>query len=83
MLFLDDLKQSTMLRAKQDTADVREGMEAYAIALTRFLPLSMAESRIVLVVYPLGFIDCCNGRFLYTITKTCRLLVSLYFSFTT
>lgn len=25
MLFLDDLKQSTMLHAKQDMADVREG----------------------------------------------------------
>ena len=39
MLFLDDLKQSTMLHAKQDMADVREGMEAHATALTRFLPL--------------------------------------------
>lgn len=83
MLFSDDLKESIMLHTKQDMADVRAKKEAYAIALTRFLPFRIAESRIVLVEYPLGFVDFCYRRFLYTIAKTCRLLVNLYFSFTT
>lgn len=43
--------------------------EAYAIALIRFLPVRIADSRIVLLEYPLGFVDFCYGRFLNTIAK--------------
>lgn len=62
-------------------ADVRAEKEAYAIALTRVLPLRIAESDIVQIEYPVVSLDCFHERFLYTITKECIQLIILQIIF--
>lgn len=64
------LTESTVPYAKYNVAGVRT--EAYAIPLTRVVPLRMAGDAIVR--HPLGFVDCSYGGYLYKIIKTCRLL---------